>query len=125
MIAARQRAVPAAAAVPAGRWRRPLAIALLAALATGLAAAADLQAGRQKAQACAVCHGPQGLSVTPDAPNLAGQPAIYLSAQLKAYRSGARKHEVMAVMAKPLSDADIDNLAAWFNAIRVEARLPD
>jgi cytochrome c553 len=95
------------------------------ALASGAATAADAQAGRQKAQACAVCHGPLGLSVTPDAPNLAGQPALYLSTQLRAYRSGARKHEVMTVMAKPLTDDDIGNLAAWFSSIRVEARAPD
>ena len=100
------------------------ALALLL-VACGLpAAAADPAAGRTKAQACAVCHGPLGLSVTPDAPNLAGQPAMYLAAQLRAYRSGARKHEVMAVMAKPLSDDDISNLAAWFNAIKVEASAP-
>lgn len=80
--------------------------------------------GQQKAQACAVCHGPLGLSRTPDAPNLAGQPAMYVAAQLKAYRSGARPHEVMAVMAKPLSDDDIAALSAWFSAIRVEATPP-
>ncbi|MEP7101651.1 MAG: cytochrome c, partial [Burkholderiales bacterium] len=84
----------------------------------------DIDAGRAKAQACAVCHGPLGVSVAPDAPNLAGQPAIYLSAQLRAYRSGARKHEVMAVMAKPLSDDDIAQLAVWFAAIRIEASSP-
>ncbi|MEP7283386.1 MAG: c-type cytochrome, partial [Rubrivivax sp.] len=88
------------------------------------AAAQDAAAGRAKAQACAVCHGAAGLSVTPDAPHLAGQPTIYLAAQLRAYRSGARKHEVMAVMAKPLSEDDIRNLAAWFTSIRVEATPP-
>ena len=60
----------------------------------------------------------------PDAPHLAGQPAIYLATQLRAYRSGARRHEVMNVMAKPLSDEDIVHLAAWFSSIRVEAVLP-
>lgn len=110
--------------------RRPrggvaLAAAVLALLAPPPdAQAADAAAGRAKAQACAVCHGPNGLSTMPDAPNLAGQPAIYLAAQLKAYRSGARAHEVMSVMAKPLSDADIDNLAAWFASIKVSAQLP-
>lgn len=84
--------------------------------------ARDAQAGQVKAQACAVCHGQLGISVTPDAPHLAGQPAIYVATQLRAYRSGARKHEVMAVMARPLSDADIDNLAAWYAAIRIEAQ---
>ena len=105
--------------------RRRLALAALA-LALGLPAAqaSDIAGGRQKAQVCAVCHGPQGLSVTPDAPHLAGQPALYTAAQLRAYRSGARKHEVMAVMAKSLTDADIANLSAWFASIRVEAQLP-
>ena len=97
--------------------------ALLVALA-GPAAADGAAAGRAKAQTCAVCHGPFGISVQPDAPNLAGQPAIYLAAQLKAYRSGVRKHEVMAVMVRPLSDDDIDQLAAWFASIRIEAQVP-
>ena len=88
------------------------------------AIAQDAVAGRAKAQACAVCHGPLGISVTPDAPNLAGQPAIYVAAQLRAYRSGERRHEVMAVMARPLTDTDILNLAAWFASIRIDASAP-
>lgn len=88
-------------------------------------AAADAQAGRAKAGACAVCHGPLGVSVTPDAPNLAGQPVIYVTAQLRAYRSGTRRHEVMNVIAKPLADDDIAQLAAWYASIRIEARGPD
>ena len=88
------------------------------------AVAQDAAAGRAKAAACAVCHGPLGLSSAPDAPHLAGQPAMYVAAQLRAYRSGARKHEVMAVIARPLSDEDIANIAAWFASIRVEANAP-
>ncbi|MFN5156880.1 MAG: c-type cytochrome [Betaproteobacteria bacterium] len=80
-----------------------LAAALLLALP---AAAQDVQAGRQRAQACMVCHGPVGLSSAPDAPHLAGQPALYLAAQLRAYRSGARRPEVMKVIARGLTDAD-------------------
>jgi len=68
------------------------------------------------------CHGPVGMSMAPDAPNLAGQVESYLATQLRAYRSGRRKHEVMTLMAKPLSDADIDNLAAWFSSIRIEVK---
>lgn len=104
------------------RLRATLGTALL--LLTGAAQAQDAAEGRAKAQACAVCHGTLGVSVAPDAPNLAGQPALYLAAQLRAYRSGVRKHEVMAVMAKPLSDADIASLAAWFASIRIEATAP-
>ncbi|MBL8341895.1 MAG: c-type cytochrome [Rubrivivax sp.] len=90
----------------------------------GPAHAQDAASGRARAQPCVVCHGPLGLSTMPDTPHLAGQPAIYLAAQLRAYRSGARKHEVMAVMARPLTDADIEQLAAWFASIRVEAKEP-
>lgn len=109
---------------------RPFVSRAAVALAASLACAASSaqpgnpQAGRQKAQQCNVCHGPTGISLTPDAPNLAGQPAIYVAAQLKAYRDGGRKHEVMAVMARPLTDEDIANLAAWYATIRVEATAP-
>ena len=47
---------------------------------------------------------------------------MYLVAQLKAYRGGTRQHEVMSLMAKPLSDADIDNLASWYARLKVEVR---
>jgi len=98
---------------------------LAAAVVLGPSARADaIDAGRAKAQACAVCHGALGLSTLPDAPNLAGQPASYLGAQLRAFRSGARRHEVMAVIAKPLTDDDIGLLAGWFASIRVEATAP-
>ena len=108
----------------AATWRAAGAAAALLLAGGGPAWAQDAAAGRAKAQACTVCHGPKGISTAPDAPNIAGQPAIYLSDQLRAYRSGARKHEVMAVMAKPLTDDDIQNLAAWYASIRIEATLP-
>lgn len=80
--------------------------------------------GRSKAQQCAVCHGPLGQATAPDAPHLSGQNPAYTEAALKAYRSGARRHEVMAVMAKPLSDQDIADLAAWYASIKVEVSPP-
>ena len=105
--------------------RVPACVVLAAALAgSGATLAADPPPGRAKAQACATCHGASGVSVTPDAPNLAGQPAIYVAAQLKAFRDGTRKHEVMNVMARPLTDADIDALAGWYASIRIEAQPP-
>ena len=103
-------------------WRAGTALVLASAVPAALAA--DTSVGRQKAQACTVCHGPLGLSVTPDAPNLAGQPALYVATQLHAYRSGKRAHEVMAVMAKPLSDDDIRELADWFASLVVEVKAP-
>ena len=77
-----------------------------------------------KAQACVVCHGPLGLAQAPDTPHLAGQPAIYLRQQLQAFRSGERRHERMSIVAKELSDDDIEALARWFESIEITARLP-
>ena len=101
--------------------RKTLLLAALLAAASG-GSHADLAAGKAKARPCAVCHGPLGVSVLPDAPNLAAQPESYLIAQLKAYRSSKRSHEVMAVVAKPLSDDDIADLAAWYASLQIEAR---
>ena len=92
-----------------------------ACLATS-AVAGDAAAGRQRAAVCTTCHGPLGLATLPDAPHLAGQSAIYVAAQLKAYRDGARQHEVMSLMAKPLSDADIDNLATWYASLKIQVQ---
>ncbi len=87
--------------------------------------ARDAAAGKQKAaQVCNVCHGANGLSTQPNAPHLAGQPAIYTVEQMKAYRGGARKNEVMSVIAKSLTDADIENLAAWYESIKITAEMP-
>jgi cytochrome c553 len=86
------------------------------------APAAEPPPGRAKAQPCSVCHGALGISALPDAPHLAAQPAMYLAQQLKAFRSGKRTHEVMNVIAKPLSDTDIDQLSEWYASIVVEAR---
>ena len=97
-------------------------IALAAAFAlavTPVPALADAAAGRAKAQACMTCHGVNGLAVAPNTPHLAGQPEPYLVDQLKAYRSGKRAHEVMTVVAKPLSDADIADLAAWYASLEI------
>ncbi|HEC29420.1 MAG TPA: cytochrome c [Gammaproteobacteria bacterium] len=88
-------------------------------LATSVAhAAGDAAAGKMKAAACAGCHGTAGISNNPMWPNLAGQKAGYLVKQLKAFRAGSRKDPLMDSMAKGLSDADIDNLAAHFSALK-------
>jgi cytochrome c553 len=79
---------------------------------------ADVAAGKSRAQvACAVCHGQQGLSMQPSVPHLAGQPKIYLVEQLRNYRSGKRHHEVMSVIAKPLTDEDIQNVSDWYASL--------
>ncbi|MGD9837579.1 MAG: cytochrome c [Afipia sp.] len=92
---------------------------------SGTAHAADAKAGRKKAQMCAACHGIDGISKMPMAPNIAGSPAMYLEKQIKAFRSGDRKDETMNVVTKPLSDADIADLAAWYSGLTVEVTLPN
>lgn len=79
--------------------------------------AADIEAGKTRAAACAACHGQGGISPNPIWPNLAGQNDQYLIAQLKAFRDGARKNPMMSPMAAPLSDEDIANLAAYYSSL--------
>jgi cytochrome c553 len=81
--------------------------------------AGDVKAGRAKALMCQACHGLDGLSKTPDAPNIAAQTEPYIVAQLQAYKSGARKNDAMSVVAPSLSDTDIEDLAAYFSAIEI------
>ncbi|BCM85877.1 c-type cytochrome [Methylobacterium indicum] len=102
---------------------RALALLLLLA-ATAPAAAGDAKAGRAKAIACQACHGLDGLSKLPDAPNLAGQVEPYLVKALTEFRSGTRKNEVMSVAAQDLSDADIANLAAYYSGIQIDVIPP-
>jgi cytochrome c553 len=92
------------------------ATALLAAV--GPAAAGDVEAGKKKAKACVTCHGRDGIGTAPHFPNLAGQKLIYLTQQMKAFRDGKRQSEVMGVVIKALSDADIDNLAAYYESLK-------
>jgi cytochrome c553 len=96
----------------------------LAALVVNPAWAADPVAGKKKALACAVCHGLDGLHKLPEAPNLAGDSAEYISKQLKDFQTGARRHEQMSIIAKGLSDEDIDNLAAWYSSLKVTVEMP-
>jgi cytochrome c553 len=69
---------------------------------------------------CQACHGLDGLSKVPDAPNIDGQLEPYLVAQLQTFKSGARKSDSMSVVASSLSDQDIEDLAAYFSAIEMQ-----
>ncbi|WP_457666294.1 c-type cytochrome [Thiolapillus sp.] len=85
----------------------------------GTAIAGDAAAGKTKATTvCAACHGPAGISVAPQFPNLAGQKEAYIVKQLKAFKAGTRTDPIMAPQAAPLSDADIENVAAYFASLK-------
>lgn len=87
---------------------------------------AKAELGKAKAANCAACHsagglygsGAPGVSGIPTWPNLAGQNAEYLSNTLKSFQDGSRNHPVMTSIAKNLSDADIDNLSAYYASMK-------
>lgn len=97
--------------------RNTIAVALVVAgsMAGQFAIAGDAAAGKIRAQAaCASCHGADGVSAKARWPNLAGQNDLYLIKQLNAFRDGLRKDAYMTPMARPLTDQDIRNLAAYY-----------
>jgi cytochrome c553 len=113
--------------VPPSRWA--LALTGAAGLALTLtvavvapAAAADVEAGRQKAEPCAACHGRDGNATIPGTPSLAGQPAFFTHWQLIKYRDGRRKDPQMSPAAQNLSDADMADLAAYYETQQVRQR---
>lgn len=73
------------------------------------------QKGRELAQACAACHGEQGISAVPTYPSLAGQLPTYLFKQLQDYCDGSRQNPLMNGIAKGLTPRDAADLAAWFS----------
>ena len=97
-------------------------IADVAAYYAGFTATADAPAAQPAPPACVACHGANGIAVIPDAPNLAGETAMYLDTQLKAFRSGKRSSAVMEPVAAALDDAAIRALADYFSAARLVVR---
>ncbi len=75
------------------------------------------EAGKARALTCTACHGPEGNSSSPMWPNIAGQNAPYILAQLQAFKSGARKNPLMSSQAMLLSDEDMANLAVYFESL--------
>jgi len=80
------------------------------------ASSAQIARGKAKAAVCAACHGETGISQTPNWPILAGQHRDYLIEAMTQYRNGQRDDPVMAGQLINLSDADIEDLAAFFAA---------
>lgn len=92
--------------------------ALFLGLGTSVTVLAEgtVEAGQSKSTPCIACHGVDGNSSNPQWPTLAGQHAQYITKQLKAFKSGARKDPLMTPMAMSLSDDDVADLAAYFAA---------
>lgn len=93
-----------------------VSVSLVLGLAANGLQAADVAAGKAKSATCMACHGPDGNSPNPIWPKLAEQHPAYLKKQLQDFKSGNRKNDMMAPMAAPLTDEDMDNLAAYFSS---------
>lgn len=91
---------------------------VIASLVSSSVMAGDAAAGKTRSAVCAACHGAEGHSASPIWPNLAGQQEAYLVKQIKAFRDGSRKDPMMSPMAAGLSDADADNLAAFYSSLK-------
>ena len=101
---------------------RALALVLaLAAAPAAYAASGDASVGKKKSTPCQACHGQEGVSPSPDFPNLAGQYADYLESAMKHYKNGKRKNPIMAEQVKNLSAKDMMDLAAYFASQRALA----
>lgn len=96
-------------------------LAVLAASILGLQAHAGIEEGRVKAQVCFACHGADGNSAIPTIPSLAGQPRQFLVQSLYMFREGIRKNDMMSSFATKLSNADLNDLAQFFNAQKLAA----
>jgi len=95
----------------------PVATAAPAAASATTPHVPSAEAGATKVVACTVCHGPNGNSVNPIWPVLAGQNAAYLVAQLKLFRAGVRYNPIMSAQAMAIaSDDDVEDIAAYFAA---------
>lgn len=99
-------------------WTPPVSL-MVAALLSAPALAQDAQTLNTRALAatCANCHGTNGkAAANVVVPGLAGLPAPYITEQMKAFKAGTRPATVMHQLAKGYSDAQIDQMAAYFAA---------
>ena len=91
----------------------------------GAVSAGELAAGKAKAQSvCQTCHGMDGQATAAMVPNLSGQRKEYIIVQLESFRAGIRQHAQMSIIAKNLTDDDIENVAEWYSNIRISVEQP-
>src|SRR6266567_4219942 len=90
---------------------------------SSLAHAADIAAGKEKAQLCVGCHGDNGISQMENIPSLAAQPDQFIQWQLVYFRAGTRKNEQMQPIVEQLNNEDIRNLGAYFASLPPRLRM--
>ena len=91
----------------------------LASLSNALFAEGNAEDGKAKSAACVSCHGEHGNSMVATFPKLAQQHPSYLIKQLRAYKDGTRKNAMMSGMAMSLSDADMADIAAYYEEQKI------
>ena len=98
---------------------KAFALVLLALVPISSAQAANVIAGQARvASVCSNCHGMKTPSADAPFPVLAGRDAQYLTGALKQYRDKTRKSDIMNALAGSLTDADIDNVAAYYSRLK-------
>lgn len=91
-----------------------VAITLLSVIPAMAFSAGNAAEGEAKSTTCHACHGKTGKSIMPIYPNLGGQQQDYLSKTLYGFRDGSRNNAIMNGMSANLSDADIEDISAWY-----------
>jgi cytochrome c553 len=114
--------------MPMMRYR--VVLHALCTLALGVSAAlpahaADIAAGKEKAELCIGCHGEAGISQTENIPSLAAQQDQFIQWQLVFFRAGSRKNEQMQGIVEQIDNNDIRNLGAYFASLPPPAPTPD
>ena len=99
-------------------------LAVLMIISGATAYAGDAVAGKEKSALCVGCHGDNGIGLSEEFPNLAGQKKAYLAAQLKAFKDRTRMNPAMNAMVAGLSAADIDNLATYYAGLQAGTLVP-
>lgn len=101
--------------------KRYIAMAIALSMPMLANAAGDAAAGKAKSMMCSGCHGANGMAIAPMYPNLKGQNATYIVASLKAFKNKTRTGNQAAMMygmAAPLSETDMENLAAYYSSLK-------
>jgi len=96
-------------------WMISFSVAAAALICSGVQAAGDATAGEGKIAVCLACHGPNGNSLVPIFPKLAGQRAQYIYKELTDFKKGDRKNDQMSPQVLPLNDQDFQDIAAYYS----------
>ncbi len=103
--------------MPGHRRSRLAAAAIAAGLAGASYAGAQPPTAPRIVAVCAPCHGYDGRGANVETPNLAGQPGIYLRAQLLGLRAGERRHPRMRGLARELTDREINEIVGYYSIL--------